>query len=122
MHHDLVRIAAIGGRFTIAFKIIIGAYGTIAAKLIQSLFSVIAFPAGVYQAAYARQVTRLEPRNGRTHLANPAYDLMARYHWVFRIAPLIPHLVNVRMANATVEDLEMHIVRVRLSSFKCKWR
>ena len=56
------------------------------------------------------QIAGLEALDVGTHLGHPPHDLVAGDHGEQRAAPLVPHLVDIGVADAAVGDLDQHIV------------
>jgi hypothetical protein len=81
--------------------------------------------ARVNQTTDAGQVAYFKLSDFITHLGYSAYDFVAGHHRIFGSAPFVAHLVDVRVANTTIEYIYQHIICARLSSFKLKrseWR
>ena len=47
-----------------------------------------------------------------------AHNFMARHHGVLGVAPVIANIVKVRVAYATVKDVDDNIIRARVSPDK----
>src|SRR5579863_5246816 len=68
---------------------------------------------GIDQAAYRGEVTRLEFGNCRADFGDTPDDLMARNNWVdsgHELAPLVTDCMDIRMADAAKQDLDLHVV------------
>jgi hypothetical protein len=89
--------------------------------LLNTGFTILALPAGVYKTSYTSQVAHLESFNMIAHLCYTAYNFMAGYHRVNSILPLIAYLVQVGVANAAVQDLYLYIMRAWLPALQAKW-
>ena len=59
---------------------------------------------------------RAEARDRPAHLADAADDLVARDDRVGRALPLVADLVEIRMADAAVEDVEDDVVGERFAA------
>ena len=58
----------------------------------------------------ADRIADLEPLHRRADRADPADDLVARHHRVTRATPVVADLVQVRVADAAVQDVDGHVV------------
>ncbi len=68
-------------------------------------------PARVDHAADADEVADLDLGHARPDLGHPPDDLVARHARVDRVAPVVLGLVDVRVAHAAPEDVELHVGR-----------
>src|SRR5205807_1965530 len=71
--------------------------------------------ARIDNAAHPNRVTLAETSCARTMRCYPANNLVARHEREVGSAPVIAHLVQVAMANAAVENLDLNIVWPRLA-------
>jgi hypothetical protein len=85
------------------------------AVLLLALFAVAAHAARVHEAADAREVALLELRHLGAHARDAADDLVAGHHRVDGAAPLVAHLVDVRVADAAVLNLDEHVARAHVA-------
>ena len=76
-HHDLVRVAALGGPAIVAVRAAIGAGEAVLAVLLLAMLAGLAVAAGIDQAAHADRVTGLEAGHAGAHRAHAADDLVA---------------------------------------------
>ncbi|MNH15731.1 hypothetical protein D3C79_753500 [compost metagenome] len=88
------------------------------AVLLQVLGTGLAVAAGIDHAANADQVTDLVRRYLLAHRSDAADDLVPGHQRVHGNAPLIAGLMDVGVANATVEDLDGDIVRARAATLE----
>jgi hypothetical protein len=68
---------------------------------------------GVHQATHRGEVAGLEFGSGGTNLGDTADDLMSRNNGVdcrHEFAPLVSDRVKIRVADATEEDFDLHVV------------
>ena len=89
------------------------------AELLEAGLAIRAGVVGIDQAADARQVARLELGDGRADLGDPTDDLVARHNRIDRghdAAPLVAHRVEVGMADAAEEDLDLHVAFGRIAT------
>src|SRR5712691_1654978 len=47
---------------------------------------------------------------------DPADDFVAWHDWKLRVPPVVVHLVHVAVANATIENFDLDVVRSRVAS------
>ena len=108
---DAAAVAAVGG-LAVAPDCVVGADVSAAgAVLLEPGEAVVAFPAGVDEAAHTHPVTDLVPGDLRAHLGDHAGDLVSGNHRIARLAPLGAHGVDVGVADPGEVDVEPHIVR-----------
>ena len=69
-----------------------------------------AHAARVNHAAHAHHIAHPELGYGAAHLADAADHLVAGHAGINRVVPVIFHLVQVRMAHAAVENIDVHLV------------
>jgi hypothetical protein len=87
----------------------------ILAVLLLALAAVAADAARVHEAPNAREVSLLEARDLRADAPDAPDDLVAGHHRVRRVAPLVPRLMDVGVADAAVFDFDEHVPRPRLA-------
>ena len=75
-----------------------------------------ALPARIDETADADRVAGPEPGDVGAGLGDPADDFVARHHREHRPAPFVAGLVDVRVANAAIEDVDQHLVRAGLAA------
>jgi len=77
-----------------------------------------AAPAGIDEAADPDDVARLPFLHLVTDPDDTANDLVTRHHGKDRIAPFVADLVNVRMADTAIENVDEHVVRTWLAALE----
>ena len=113
VHHDLRGVAAVGGGLAVHLGAVVGEGGALLAELLEVFAARIAVAARVHHAAHAGQVADLELLDVGAHGLHAAHDLVAGHHGEDGAAPLVADLVDVRVADAAVEDVDVHVVRAR---------
>jgi hypothetical protein len=121
MTDDGFAITTIGDTGTIPFLSVITEYSAVAAILFQSFFTVIAFAAAVDQATDTSQVTHFKTFYMITYGSYFTHDLMTRNNGENGHAPFVAGEVQVAMANTTIENLYLNIMRLAVSSIKVPW-
>src|SRR5690606_38846540 len=81
------------------------------AVVLQPVLALLAGAAAVDDAAHAHQVARLEAGDLRADLRHPADDLVPGHAGKQGAGPLGAHLVQVRVADAAVGDLDADVPR-----------
>src|SRR5262249_6294969 len=74
----------------------------------------LALAARVDQAAYGDQVALAELLDGAAGFRHPPHDLVPRHARVHRghhAFPFVAHLMQIGVANAAVENLDLHVLR-----------
>ena len=117
-HHDLFRIAALGGAAIHAVDAVVGVGGTALAVLLPALGAGAARLAAVHHAAHADHITGLDTLHGAAHGAHAADDLVPRHRGIDRAPPVVARRVQVRVADAAVEDVDHHIFGTRVAPHK----
>jgi hypothetical protein len=115
---DTFRVSAVGDATQVFVRGVEGE-GLVWAQLFQAILAIGAGMVRINQTADARQVARLELRDGGTDLGDPADDLVARNAGIDRghdTAPLVAHRVEVGMTDAAKENLDLHVVFGRIPS------
>ena len=124
IHHDALGVAAVGDAAAVFVGRVVGENGSFLAKLLQVFFAASAAAAGVHQAADAGDVARLELLHFRADLGHAADDFMSRYAGVSGALPFVAHRVNIRVADAAKEDLDLNVMFTRHPAFEaegCEW-
>src|SRR5690606_3825139 len=73
--------------------------------------------AGVDETAHAHRIAYLVAVRLCTDRRHAADDLVARHHRKDRAAPLVARQVDVGMADAAVEDVDLHVARAGHAAF-----
>lgn len=107
--HHLRGAAAVGDLARHAALAVVGADEAVLAVLLEAVRAARAGAAGIDHAADADHVAGLETRHFRAGRRHAADDLVARHHRVDRVAPLVARLVQVGVADASVEDLDLDV-------------
>jgi len=114
--HNLSGVSAVGRGFTIFLIAIVGDDQTISTILLQTGSAVGALPTGIDEAANAGEIAHFELLHLIANLLDAAQDLVSRHHGVNGVAPFVANLMDIRVANATVHDLNLNIVRTGFSA------
>src|SRR5699024_9005199 len=107
--HDVGRIATIGD-FAVIVLAVVGHYCTLLAELFFSCQTWVTLAARVHKAADAYLIAHLELRDLRTNFSDNPGDFMARDHGVDPGAPFVPSIVDVRVTDTGVGDVDQHII------------
>ena len=110
IHHHARGVAPIGGRHPVHLGAVVAEGGTFLAELLQLPLAAGAGAAAVHHAAHSRQIAHLEALHPGAHGGDTAHDLVARHHGIHGVAPLVPHLVDVGVADAAVGYLNLDIL------------
>jgi len=114
--HDPLGIATARGLAGLLLDAAIGAGHAVLAILLQPLVTARAMAARVHDASHGGEVPHLEFRDLRADPGHPAHDLVPRHHRIDGPFPLAAHGVEVRMADAAEEDLDLHVVRAGIAA------
>src|SRR5581483_970140 len=77
-----------------------------------------ALSARVNQTADGRGITHLEFSHGRARMRYPADDFVTGHDGELREAPVVTGVVNIRMADPTVRQLEHDVLRSRVAALE----
>ena len=69
-------------------------------------------------ATDTNQIANCVTDAARPNLRNPTDDLVAGYAWVDSVRPLVFDLMNIRVADASVEHVYLNFVRARFFALK----
>jgi len=75
-------------------------------------------PARIHHAADSRKITFLKLRDAGTGFHDTAHDFVAWHAWVNRVVPFIPGLMDIRVADATIQDVDLNVLRKRVAAIK----
>src|SRR5215217_731599 len=79
-------------------------------KLLQVLFTIFTFPAGINQTTYCCKITYFKFANMSTDFCYSANYFMTGYNGIHRAMPFIPGAVQVRVADAAIKDVDFNIM------------
>ena len=114
----MVRIAAESKRAVLPILAVVGHGREMGTILLLSRTAWLAFHATVDHAADRSHVADLEPCNLRTDGGNAADNLVPRQGGIEGVVPIVADLVQVRMTDAAVEDVDRDIVRSQIAPLK----
>ena len=78
--------------------------------LFKPLASIGALAAGINEASHAHLIANFKTLYPCTNLCDNPSDLMARDHRIRRSSPLISSLMNVRVANTAISNIDQNII------------
>ena len=111
---DAVRVAAVGDAARVLVREVIGE-GQVRAELFKACLAFRACAVGIHEAANGGQVAGLELLDAGADLGDAADDLMAGDAGIdggHHAAPLVAGLVEIGVADAAEEDLDLDVVPV----------
>jgi hypothetical protein len=91
------------------------------AKLLVAGLALVAFQATVDKAADGDMISFLVFCDGGSGLHDAAYDFMTGHHGEAPHAPITVNLVQVRVADAAVENFNCHVIREKLTALEIEW-
>ncbi len=110
--HDAVGVAAVRHASHVLVREVVSK-GKVVTKLLEPSLALGTGAIGVHDAAHGSKVAGLELGHARTDLSHPPDDFMAgnaRINGRHQSAPLIAGLVEVGVADAAEENLDLHVV------------
>ena len=113
---DLLGIAAIGRLVQHLVEPGVGA-DALGAELLEVFLAVDAFAAGIHEAAHADHIADLVGFHIGADLAHTADNFVARHSRIGGVVPFIADEVQVRVADAAIEDVDADIVRTDVAAF-----
>ena len=115
LHDDGRGVTAVGD-VAVVILAVIRTHEALGAVLLEPCLAVVALTTGIDEHADAHPVPGLERRDLRTDLADNAGDLVSGHHREDRGEPLLARLVDVRVADPGVLDVDEDITRTQLAS------
>ncbi|HEX2249531.1 MAG TPA: hypothetical protein VHH32_04235 [Gemmatimonadales bacterium] len=95
---------------------VVGRGEAVLAILLQPLVAGLAMLAAVHHAAHAHHVADFEPGHLLAHRCHVAHDLVAGNAGIEGALPFRADLVEVRVADATIGNVDLHVVRAGLTA------
>jgi len=120
VNNNLRRIASVGPGLGGLVEAVESERHTFLAEHLMTCPALRADAARIDNAAHPNKVTLAETSCARTMRCYPANNLVTRHEREVGSAPVIAHLVQVAMANAAVENLDLDIVWPRLAPLNLK--
>src|SRR5271155_5606845 len=117
IHHNFVGVAAQRWR-AVLLNGVVSPYGSVNTILLKALFALLACAARIDKAANANLVANLELRDLTADRCHSPGNFMAGNRGEDRAAPLVARLVNVRVAYATILNLDSNILLAQIAAFK----
>ena len=121
VNHDLSGIAAEGRRFAVLLVAIVGGAHALFTILFLAGFALRTFPARIDKAPDADQVIGLEFGDLTTRFDHAPNNFVPWHHGVDRASPFVAGLMDIGMADATVEDVDLHIVGLDVPALEAEW-
>src|SRR3954469_3278902 len=115
---DAVRIAAVCDAAQILVRAVIRKY-RVRTKLLELFLAVATASIRIDETADRREIARLVGRHAGAHLRYSAKNFMPgddRINSGHRLFPLVADLVNVGMADAAEQDLDLHVALVKVAA------
>ncbi len=106
----------------VAIGAVVGRRKARLAILLETLTAIVAGAAGIDHAADTGEVTRLERGHRLADANDLADDLMAGDTGINGVRPFVPGLVQIRMADAAVEDFNIDIGLSRIPALEGEGR
>ncbi|EXI73854.1 MAG: hypothetical protein AW07_01990 [Candidatus Accumulibacter sp. SK-11] len=116
---DRPRIAA-EGIFAAEHRTVVGSGETAFTVLLFTLMAGMAMPTTVDHATDARQITDLEAANAIADGDHATNDFVPGNTGILGVVPLAANRVEIRMANAAIQNLDLHILRARVAAVQFK--
>ena len=90
--------------------------------MLQVLLAIFTGTAGIHEAANGGDVAFLEFFDVRADLDDASDDFLARHARVGGAVPFVAGNMHVRVADAAVKNLDLHIVRAGIPALKVERR
>jgi hypothetical protein len=117
VHDDALGVAAVGDASGVCVRAVIREHWKALAELFESLCATGARATRADHAADAGQVTLAKPRDGAADADNLPDDLVPGDAGVDRVLPLVTGLVQIRMADAAIQNLNVNVARTHSTPF-----
>ena len=66
----------------------------------------------------AGEIAGLQLAHVRADTHDATHDFVPRHHRIQRVAPVVPTLVQIRVADAAVENLDLHVQGTRIAALE----
>ena len=86
------------------------------------IFAIFAGAAGIYHATDAREIAFLKCFDVRADLHNATDNFVSRHARIRRAVPFVAGDVDIRVADAAIQNLNLHIVRAGRATLKVERR
>src|SRR5947209_4022308 len=122
IHDDLLGISALRDLSRLAIRRVVGSGESLLALAIvlEPSLAAIAHSARIHHAAHAGDVSDLVVLYLRTDARHASHDFVPDHQRINRVLPLISHRVQVRMAHAAKQDLDLDIFRTGFTAVQFK--
>src|SRR5437660_10564671 len=120
IHDDLRRVAAVRRSLLVLLGSVVCPGYLFRAVLLQAFLAALADSTGIHYCANAGEFADFESLHLGPDACHASDNFMPRDHGKNRAAPLVPRLMDVRVADAAVENLDEHIVGTWFAPRKCE--
>jgi hypothetical protein len=120
--HDAFRIAAVSHAAGVLVFAVVYENDAAIAELLEVRPAIFASAAGINHAAHADQIALAKFLHVGSNLPDAPDDLVTRNAGVSRAAPLVPHCMQIRVAHAAKQNIDLDVIRRRLAAVEGKWR
>ena len=122
VHHDLSGIAAVGRRFAILLVAVVGGAHPFFTILFLAGVALWTFATGINEAADTGEVADFEFCDLIARLDHAADNFVSRHHGINRVAPFVAGLMDVGVADAAIEDLDLDVVGTHIPALEAERR
>jgi hypothetical protein len=119
--NDAFGVASEGGKVIMAIFIVVGKRHAFFAVLLQIFLTGRAVLARVDHAAHADHSSDLKFGDIGTNLGDFSDDFVTGHEGVQATAPLVAGLMDIGVANATIQDFDDNVVGTRVAAGEVKW-
>ena len=119
---DLSGVTAVGRRFAILLVAIVSGAHPSFAVLFIALFALRTLTTGINETSDSDEVANLEFRDLVSGLDYATDNLVARNHGVDRSAPFVAGLMDIRMADTTILDVDLNVSGLHFTPLETEWR
>ena len=116
IHDDALGITAIGHAAGVFVRAVVGEGRAVLAELFEVVLAAFTGAAGIHQATHAGDVAFLELFNVRASFHDAPDDFMAGHARVGGAVPFVADGMQVRVANATIKNLDLHVMRAGIAA------
>src|SRR2546422_468471 len=121
IHNDLRRVSAVRRSLLVLLGSVVCPGDMCHTVLLQAFLAALADSTGIHYCADAGQLADSESFYRGSDACHASDNFVAGDHGKNRATPLVPRLMDVRVADAAVEDFDQHIVWAWFAPLKAEW-
>src|SRR5713101_10013012 len=121
IHDDLRGVPAVRRSLLVLLGSVVCPGDMLRTVLLQTFLATPADTTGIHHCADASQLAHVQSLYRGSDACHAPDYFMAWDHRENRAAPLVPHLMDVGVADSAVHDFDEHVVRTQVASLEVEW-